>query len=103
MRRVLRVAAVVAVVGCSVLFFSVAGGGSATGTRQESWMTVGHPWPWYEMRMAQEVKPNGAFASSDHAGVIRNSPAWLLVVGTVVGVIAFRRLRPVVSSEVAPA
>ena len=102
MRRVSRVAAVVAVVVCLVLFFSVAGGGSATGTRQESWMSIGQPWPWYEMRMTQEVKPNGALANSDHAGVIPNSPAWLLVVGVAVGVVAFRRLRPV-SPEVAPA
>jgi hypothetical protein len=102
MRRALRAAAAaaVAVIGCLVLFFSAGSGSTAIGTRQESWLSVGQPWPWYESRIEQEVKPNGGFASAGNAGVIMQSPAWLLLVGAGAGVIAFRRLRPVPSAPV---
>jgi hypothetical protein len=107
MRRVLRVAVAVMVVVCVVFFFSISGGASgggsgATGTRQESWMTIGEPWPWYESRLEQEIRPDGGQSGSSKSGVILKSPAWVLPVVALAGLVVFRRLRPP-SPAVAPA
>jgi hypothetical protein len=98
MRRLLRWAVLAVVVVCLVAFFSVETGASSSGTgavgRQVSWFSIGQPWPWYENRMEQELRPDGGHAFSGQAGVIRNSPAWLVLGSAVVGLAAFRLLRP---------
>jgi hypothetical protein len=101
-RRVLRVAALVAVVVCLMLFFSIGSGGSAVNGRQSSWISIGQPWPWYENRMEQELRPDGGRSASGEAGVILKSPAWFLLVAAIVGLVAFRLTRPG-SPEAAPA
>ena len=102
MRRTLRVAALVGVVVCLMLFFSFGSGGSSGGGRQSSWISIGQPWPWYENRMEQELRPDGGQSASGEAGVIPDSPAWFLLAGAVVGLVAFRLLRPG-NPEVVPA
>ena len=98
MRRVLRVAAAVMVVVCVVLFFSTSGGASggasATGIRQVSWMAIGQPWPWYESRQEQELRLDGGRSFSGESGVILKSPARVLPVAVLAGLVALRRLRP---------
>jgi hypothetical protein len=98
MRRIVRVAVLVMVIGCVVALLSASSGSSggsfATGTRQASWFSIGQPWPWYESRMEQEVRPDGGRAFSGESGVIRNSPAWFVLAGAVLGLVVFRRLRP---------
>ena len=102
MRRVLRWAVLVVVVACLAAFFSIGSGASGSGTgsvgRQVSWFTVGQPWPWYENRMEQEIRSDGGHAFSGQAGVIRNSPAWFVLGSAIVGLVAFRRLRPSTTS-----
>jgi hypothetical protein len=93
MRRVLRAACVVVVVVCLGLFFSFESGSSMQNGRQESWLTVGQPWPWYENRMRQELRPDGGHSASGEAGVITTSPAWAVLVVAIVALVAVRQLR----------
>jgi hypothetical protein len=93
MRRFVRAALLAVVIVCLLLFFSFESGGKATGSRQESWITIGQPWPWYENRMVQEIRPDGGHASSGEAGVIPKSPAWLLLGVGIAGMVVFRWLR----------
>ena len=94
MRRFLRTVLLVVAIGCLVAFFTFGAESSATGTRQTSRMFVGQPWPWFESRIEQEVKPGGAQSGSGESGVIVRSPAWFLLAGAVIGLLTFRRLGP---------
>jgi len=98
MRRVLRWAVLAVAMGGLAAFFSVgsgaSGSGSGSASRQVSWFSIGQPWPWYENRMEQEIRPDGGHAFFGRAGVIRNSPAWLVLGSAVAGLVAFRLLRP---------
>lgn len=100
MRRPLRWAVLAVSLVCLVAFFSAGGGSSGSTTaersRQVSWTSVGQPWPWYENRMEQEIRPDGGRSFFGEAGVIRNSPAWLVLGSAVAGLVAFRLLRPAV-------
>jgi hypothetical protein len=94
MRRIMRAAALVAMIGCLLAFFSFEAGSSATGAWQRSWISIGQPWHWYENRIEQEIRPDGSQTGTGEAGVILRSPAWLLLIGAVVGFVAFHRFRP---------
>jgi|GEM_PF-5182341 len=98
MRRILRVTAAVAVLGCLVAFFSVETGTHSTGTRRLTWFSVGQPWPWYKDQSEHAVRPDGRVGGSGEAGVILKSPAWFVLAGAIVGFVAFRRLQPATST-----